>query len=128
MAGHPLLISQKVNRSRLAIQNRIFEVELSYYKYNQVDGYLVGLKFSDETGSMDSSKSGNFDGYALGRAIGGRAVSMLRPDINKTALLGFYLLTEDLSARGERAVSAKARQYRFQARQIQECFMVNFLF
>lgn len=80
-----------------------------------INGLVAGLKFTDQSGSMDSAKRGNIDPFNLGRAIAYKAVKMLEPELHKVAVLGFYLLTDDLATRDPRAVKAKTRLYNARA-------------
>ncbi len=96
MAGHPLLNQVKAKTDIVAVAGKLYNVHLSYHRVDGVDGFVVGLKFSDEGGSMDSAKPGNVNPYALGRAVANKAAQMLNPDLDSVSILAFYLLTEDI--------------------------------
>lgn len=53
--------------------------------------------------------------YRLGRVIATKAVQMLEPELQKIAILGFFLLTEDLEVRQPDAVAIKQKQYHAKA-------------
>jgi len=111
MAGHPLLPLVREETSRLSIGGRAFNINLSFHKSVGLNGSIVGLKFTDDKQSMDSSKKVNIHAAQLAVAIGKKVLQMLEPDIKNISILGFYLLTDDLSARSDRAVRLKKRVY-----------------
>ncbi len=115
MAGHPLVNQVKAKSDMVAIGDKLYNVHLSYHRIAGVEGLVVGLKFSDENGSMDSAKRGITNPFGLGTAIANKAVQMLRPDLNNVTILAFYLLTEDLDARRAGAGAAKGTFYAAQA-------------
>ena len=53
--------------------------------------------------------------YSLAKAVAYRAVQMLKPDLDNVSIMGFYLLTEDIDARGPNASRAKTRIYNTKA-------------
>ena len=107
MAGHPMLSQVKSETSVLDFSGRQFNVVLTYHKVSELSGHAVGIKFSDVTDSMDSSKSVKINGMLLGKAIGERVVEMTR-NLHGISFLGFYLLTDEIEKeRGKLAVRAK---------------------
>jgi hypothetical protein len=115
MAGHPLLNQVKSKTDIVAVGGKLYNVHLSYHRVAGVEGLVVGLKFSDESGSMDSAKPGNVNPYALGRAVANKAAQMLKPDLATISILAFYLLTEDLDSRRADGGEAKGSVYHAQA-------------
>lgn len=118
MAGHHLVTDHRDKTSTALISGKQYKIQLSYHNIKGISGSVVGIKFSDASNSMDSSKKGQVSGVLLGRAIGEKVVQMVMPDIDKISILGFYLLTDDLSTRGKRAVFIKERVYGNQAKEI----------
>ena len=100
----------------IAVDGQKYNVHLSYHRVTGVDGFVVGLKFSDESGSMDSSKPGSVNPFALGTAVANKAAQMLKPDLDAVSILAFYLLTDDLDAR--RADGGKSKGTVYQANAI----------
>lgn len=118
MAGHPMLNQIKAETSILEFSGQRYHITLSYHKVAGLSGSAVGIKFSDATESMDSSKKVHINGMQLGKAIGERVVEMTG-DLKGVSFLGFYLLTDDIEReRGSLAVRAKTRLYGSQAKQI----------
>ena len=111
MAGHPLLPLEGEEISKISIGGRVFNINLSFHKTVGLKGSIVGLKFTDDKQSMDSSKKVNIHAAQLAVAIGDKVVQMLEPHIKNISILGFYLLTDDLSARSDKAVRLKKRVY-----------------
>lgn len=91
---------------------------MSYNRVIGIDGYVVGLKFADQDGSMDSAKATGAHGVSLGIAISYRAIQMIKPDLDNISILGFYLLTEDLEARRPGGGRLKVRLYGTRALEI----------
>lgn len=125
MAGHPLLNQVRTKSEPLVVDGKAYQIILSYNRVIGIDGYVIGLKFADETGSMDSSKVGNTRGHSIARAVAYRAVQMLKPDLATISIIGFYLLTDDLTARSARGKEVKMRLYRAQARNIQAALVTK---
>jgi hypothetical protein len=115
MPESSLLTQVKESNAVIFVGGDAYTIHLSYHRMTGFAGYVVGLKFSDGTGSMDSSKVRQIDGLQTGRVIAQKAVQMLLPELSETSFLGFYLLTEGLEVRGPRAVAAKKRLYNAQA-------------
>jgi hypothetical protein len=111
MSGHPLLPQTKERTSSIVVAGNIYNIHLSYHKAASISGHLVGIKFTDKSNSMNPAKKAGVNGAQLGIAIGQRAMQMVEPDLDNIAVLGFYLLTEDLEKRGEKAVRVKKRVY-----------------
>lgn len=111
MSGHPLLPQVKERTSAISVAGNVYNISLSYHKVASISGYLVGIKFADKSHSMNPAKKAGVNGAQLGVAIGQRAMQMIEPDLDTIAVLGFYLLTEDLDKRGEKAVKIKRRMY-----------------
>lgn len=122
MAGHPLLNQVRAKSEAIAIDGETFHIVLSYNKVVGIEGYVIGLKFTDASGSMDSSSAKSVNGIRLSMAVAHRAVQMLKPDLDKIAILGFYLLTEDLEDLRPGGAKAKIRLYRAQAFTMHEEF------
>ena len=118
MSGHPLINQTRVKTSVLHFSGQKYRIDLSYHDIPDLQGQAVGIKFSDESNSMDSSKQVSVNGMLLGKAIGKRVIDMTS-DLSNVSFLGFYLLTDDLERnRGILAVRAKTRLYKAQAVQI----------
>jgi len=118
MAGHPRINQTRVESSTLLFSGQRYRIDLSFHNVPGLSGHAVGIKFSDESESMDSSKKVQINGMLLGKAIGKRIIEMTK-DLKGVFFLGFYLLTEDLERnRGILAVRAKTRIYKAQAIQI----------
>lgn len=118
MAGHPMLSQVRSETSVLDFSGQRFHIDLSYHKVAGLSGHAVGIKFSDASDSMDSSKKVQINGMLLGKAIGKRVVEMTR-NLDGISFLGFYLLTDDIEqGRGVLAARAKTRVYGAQAKQI----------
>lgn len=118
MTGHRLL-NQVKEKSEIVVANgAIFSIHISYHKIAGIEGYVAGLKFSDQYGSMDSAKKGTTNPFQLGIAIANKAVQMLKPDLHQISVLGFYLLTEDLESRRANGARSKRRIYHAQALEI----------
>lgn len=115
MSNQAILSPVREKTSLVVVSGNTYNISCSYHNLPGIPGYVVGIKFSDRTNSMDSSKSGNTHAFKLAIAIGERAIQMIRPDLNKTSIIGFYLLTDDLSARNPKAIQLKQRVYGNQA-------------
>ncbi|WP_338847747.1 hypothetical protein V8J88_03255 [Massilia sp. W12] len=114
-AGHPLLNQIRSKTETVSVQGIPFHVILSYNKVAGIDGYVIGLKFSDAEGSMDSAKAKQANGIQIALAIAHRAVQMLTPDLHSISILGFYLLTDEIEARRPGGSRLKVRLYSSQA-------------
>ncbi len=115
MTGHPLLNQVKDKTEIISVDGKTYNVHLSYHRIAGVEGFVVGLKFSDESGSMDSSKSGNVNPFTLGTAVANKAAQMLKSDLDSVSILAYYLLTEDLDARRTDGGKSKGKVYHAQA-------------
>ena len=73
MAGHPLLHQVRTKSEPLVVGGKTFQIVISYNQVIGIAGYVVGLKFADETGSMDSARAANVNGMALANAVAYRA-------------------------------------------------------
>ena len=99
----------------VSVDGELYHVHLSWHRVAGIDGYVAGLKFSDQSGSMDSSKSRNVNMYRLGGVIARKALQMLESELQKISILGFYLLTDDLEVRQPGAAAIKQKQYQAKA-------------
>lgn len=122
MAGHPLLNQVRSKSETLAINGKIFHIVLSYNKVHGIDGFVVGLKFSDATGSMDSAKASALHGIQLSMAVAHRAMQMIKPDLDSVEILGYYLLTDDIETRKIGGSMPKKRLYNSGARRMHNAF------
>ncbi|WP_299948049.1 hypothetical protein [uncultured Microbulbifer sp.] len=120
MAGHPHLNQVRSKTDLISVNGKAYNVELTYHVVFGLDGYVVGLKFSDHLGGMDSSKRGHTNPYALGKAVAQSVIKLITPDLYKVSILGFYLLTDDLANRRKDAVQLKRRLYHAKAVDIHE--------
>ncbi len=121
MAGHPLLNQVRTKSEAIVVDNETYHIVLSYNRINGIDGYVVGVKFTDASGSMDSSLIKNTPNpYRLARAIAYRVAQMVKPDLTAVTIMGFYLLTEELDARRVGGGKIKTRLYTNQAILIHE--------
>jgi hypothetical protein len=111
MAAHPLLNQVRSKSEILVVNGKSFNVVLSYNKVHGIDGYVVGLKFSDASGSMDSSKSSALDAHQLSIAVSRKAVQMLKPELDSVEILGYFLLTDDIEVRKMGGSVGKKRVY-----------------
>ncbi len=118
MAGHTLLNQVRTKSEVVIVNNQPYTVVLSYNKVADMDGYVIGLKFADAEGSMDSATIKPTYAISVALAVAHRAVQMLKPDLANTIILGFYLLTDDLDARGPLAKKAKIRVYNNRAQEM----------
>jgi hypothetical protein len=118
MAGHPLLNQVKEKTEIAHIGGSIYHIHLSYHRVTGIEGYVAGLKFSDQDKNMDSSKIGKVNPFQLGIAIANKAKQMVAPDLDQISILGFYLLTDDLEARKKGGSRLKKRLYNAQALEI----------
>lgn len=118
MAGHPLLNQVRTKNEVVVVNNRPYTVILSYNKVAGIDGYVVGLKFTDADGNMDSTTAKPTHAMPVALAIAHRAMQMLKPDLPHVAILGFYLLTGDLETRSPLAKKAKIRVYNNRAKEM----------
>lgn len=118
MAGHPALSYVKEKREIVSISGSIYKVHLTYHKVSGISGYVAGIKFSDSSDSMDSSKTAKVNPFLLGSAIAQRTIQMIKPDLKQISILGFYLLTDDLETRRQGASKLKKRLYNAQAIEI----------
>ena len=126
MAGHPLLSQVRTKIEPMIVDGKTYQIILSYNQVIGIDGYVVGLKFTDEVGSMDSAKAGNAHGIRLANAVAYRAIQMIRPDLAAISILGFYLLTEDLEQRSTKGALRKTQLYSAKAGQLQREFIARF--
>jgi hypothetical protein len=116
MAGHPLLNQVRSKSEEITVNGETYYIELSYNRVAGIPGFVVGLKFSDANGSMDSAMIKHPPNpYSLAKAVAWRAVQMLKPDLDNVSIMGFYLLTEEIDARGPNASKAKTRIYNTKA-------------
>ncbi len=115
MSGHPLLNQVKSKTEIVLVDNKKYNIHLSYHEIDGIDGYVVGLKFSDESGSMDAAKPGKVNPFTLGSAVANKAAQMLKPDLGIISILAFYLLTDDLDSRRTDGGKAKGIIYHAQA-------------
>lgn len=115
MAGHPLLNQVRSKSEPITVGDSTYTIILSYNKVIGIEGFVVGLKFSDSTGSMDSSKPKRVNGMELANAIAHRVVQMIKPDLDGIAILGFYLLTDDIDVRRPGRSATKIMLYDHQA-------------
>ncbi len=60
---------------------------------------------------MDSARAANVNGMALANAVAHRAVQMIKPDLATIAILGFYLLTDELAERRPNGARRKTQLY-----------------
>lgn len=111
MSGHPSLPQIKAKSSAITVSGSVYTIHLSYHEVSQVSGYVVGIKFADRNNSMNPANRGSVNGAQLGIAIGQRIMQMVESDLDSIALLGFYLLTDGLDQRGDKAIRAKKRIY-----------------
>lgn len=118
MAGHHLTTKHWEKTSTVLVAGNQYNVQLSYHNIKGIPGNVVGIKFSDDSNSMDSSKKGSVNGVLLGRVIGEKVIRMVSDDLNKISILGFYLLTDELDSRSKHAVFVKERLYGNQAQKI----------
>lgn len=118
MAGHSLLNQVRTKNEVLVVDDAKYNVILSYNKVASIDGYVVGLKFANANGSMDSAVAKSANGIRLSLAIAHRAIQMLKPDIHQVAILGFYLLTDDIESSRPGGSDVKIWAYTRQARTI----------
>jgi hypothetical protein len=115
MSGHPRVSQVKEQTSIISVMGGVYNVHLSFHTIKGIEGYVAGLKFTDQSNSMDSSKRGNVSGLSLGKAISREAVRLIQPELKNISVFGFYLLTDDLADRSERAVAIKKKVYGAQA-------------
>ncbi len=99
----------------VVVNDKQYTVILSYNKVAGIDGYVVGLKFTDDIGSMDSAVAKPVNGMQVGLAIAHRAAQMLKPDLHRVAILGFYLLTDDIDTSRPGGSKVKIWMYNRQA-------------
>ena len=118
MAGHHLLQKTQEKSSIVALDGKNYTVRLTYHEIPGISGKAVGIKFTNDQGSMDSAEVGNASGLVLARAIGNRVVQMITPDLPNISIIGFYLLTEELGKRKANAIRVKNRAYGHGAREI----------
>lgn len=117
MSGHPS-IYEKINEREngvIVYGGSKYEIVLTINRYDNFNGDLVGIKFFDSLGSMDSSKKVHTNGIKLGIEIGKKVSEMLKELFiknNNIKLVGFYLLTEDMT---EKRAARKIEQYDLQA-------------
>ncbi len=115
MAGHALLNQVSEIRDAINIDGEVYYIQLSWYRLTDVPGYVVGLKFTDSSGSMDAAKIGHTNPYTLAKAIGNKAMQILKNYLEEVSIFGFYLLTDDLEERRPGGVEPKRRIYNAQA-------------
>ncbi|WP_338847006.1 hypothetical protein V8J88_24980 [Massilia sp. W12] len=77
MAGHSLLNQVHTKNEVVMVDEKPYTVILSYNKVAGIDGYVVGLKFTNAAGSMDSAEAKPVNGMQVGLAIAHRAAQML---------------------------------------------------
>lgn len=118
MAGHSLLNQVRTKNEIVVVDDAQYNVILSYNKVVGIDGYVVGVKFTDGTGSMDSAVAKSANGIRLSLAISHKTIQMLKPDLHQVAILGFYLLTDDIDASRPGGSDVKIWAYTRQARTI----------
>lgn len=111
MAGHPLINQVAENKEAITIDGIVYCVHITWHRMPGVDGYLVGLKFSDAGGSMDSAKIGSANPYKLADAVRIRAAQILMRDLANISIFGFYLLTDDLENRRSGSAKIKRKFY-----------------
>ncbi len=115
MAGHPLLNQVRTKSEPLVVDGNTYQIILTYNRVIGIDGYVVGLKFADESGSMDSAKPAKANAIRLANAVAYRAVQMIKPDLAAISILGFYLLTDELAERRTNGALRKILLYRAKA-------------
>lgn len=116
MAGHSLLNQVNSKSEFIVVNGETYNIVLTYNRVVGIQDFIVGVKFTDADGSMDSAKvKYPPNPYSLAKAIAYRVVQMVKLDLDKVAVVGFYLLTDDLDARGPDAAKAKARIYNAKA-------------
>ncbi|WP_226644411.1 hypothetical protein [Microbulbifer variabilis] len=118
MAGHYLLRQTHEKTSVITVGGSNYTIQVSYHDVAGITGKAVGIKFTNASGSMDSSVMGKTNGLSLARAIGTRATEMILPDLPSISIVGFYLLTDDLGRRKANAIHIKNRAYGHGAREI----------
>ncbi len=118
MAGHSLLNQVRTKNEVVVVDDAPYTVILSYNTVAGIDGYVVGLKFTNATGSMDSAVAKSANGIRLALAIAHRAIQMLKPDLHQVAIFGFYLLTDDIDSSRPGGSDVKTWAYTRQARTI----------
>jgi hypothetical protein len=122
MAGHPLLNQVRSKSESIAINGETYNIVLSYNQVVGIQGFVVGLKFTDASGSMDSAAAKPVHGIQLSLAIAHRAIQMIKPDLDSVEILGFYLLTDELEGRKVGGTKQKKRMYGNQAIKMQQAF------
>jgi hypothetical protein len=122
MAGHSLLNQVRAKSEALTVGGETYSIVLTYNKVLGIDGYVVGLKFSDAVGSMDSAKAKPVHGIQLSLAIAHRVIQMIKPDSDSVEILGYYLLTDELDVRKVDGTRQKKRLYGNQANKMQQAF------
>lgn len=76
MAGHALLNQVRHKREAIAVDGEPYHVELSYNRIAGIEGFVVGLKFSDASGSMDSALAKyHANPFRLAKAIASRGIA-----------------------------------------------------
>lgn len=123
MAGHSLLPIIKENKSEITVSGAKYTVVVSTHRVQGLEGDVLGIKFQNEFGSMDSSIAvKGVDSYQVINSLASKTQSMILPVLNQVSMIGFYLLTDGLEARGQDAISAKSRLYNMGARKIHKNF------
>ncbi len=120
MAAHPLLNQVRSKSEAIVVDNETYNVVLSFNTVHGIDGYVVGLKFSDASGSMDSSKTKPVNGMRLALAISRRAIQMIKPDIDSVEILGFYLLIDRVENKKTAEKLQKKTVYDIRANKMQQ--------
>ncbi|MFA0812909.1 hypothetical protein [Microbulbifer epialgicus] len=115
MAGHPQLNQVKSKTERVPYSGTFFIVEISYHNIDGIDGYVVGLKFYDQSNSTDSAKVARVHPFGLGRIVAQTAIKMILPDLDQISIFGFYLQTEGLEARRKGGAARKKEMYQAKA-------------
>lgn len=95
----------------LLVAGKEYQIIITYNQVAGIDGYVLGLKFADNTGSMDSAKPAKTHAMILANAIAYRAIQMIKPDLANISILGFYLLTDELDELRPGGRRAKMRVY-----------------
>lgn len=119
MGSHALLRVIKEDTSVVSVDGFKYTVVISTHDVPSINGDVLGIKFTNQNGSMDASiKQKGIDSYRIIDALAYRATQMIAPTLYKVSIIGFYLLTDGLDDRGPIAVNAKARLYNMGARKI----------
>lgn len=121
MVGHSSLPTIREVSSEIEVSGFKYSVVVSTHHLPGLKGNALGVKFTNDQGSMDATiKSKGVDSFAVVNALAVRTQQMILPSLSSTAMIGFYLLTDGLEARGEDAARAKIRLYNMGARRIHQ--------